>query len=250
MKNTTINLQAFDLSKLEQEYIHLYDYIQPHGVMLSLAEPQLKILQASNNTSSLFDVYPQEMLQKPLRKFISKSQMAKITKVIKNNDFDCFKSINLRFKKADKYLLINGILHRNNDNVLILELEPAYSQNDINGQVMSVELTVKEEDENYEYRVELKDIQGKLVEYMSTAENFIDRLVKHQPNLLDLVSARGAVVWWGADCTTVGEIPEAADLKGLIASLEQQIDEKVFYTDKLPRIYPAAEKYTACSLFN
>jgi len=109
--------------------------------------------------------------------------------------------------------------------------------------VISVELTVKEEDENYEYRVELKDIQGKLVEYMSTAENFIDGLVKHQPNLLDLVSARGAVVWWGADCTTVGEIPEAADLKGLIAWLEQQIDEKVFYTDELPRIYPAAEKY-------
>jgi len=130
MENTSINLQAFDLSKLEQEYIHLYDYIQPHGVLLALAEPQLKILQASNNTSSLFDVSPQEMLQKPLRKFISKSQMAKITKVIKHNE--CLKSINLRFKKADKYLLINGILHRNNDNVLILELEPAYSQNDIN----------------------------------------------------------------------------------------------------------------------
>ncbi len=418
MENTSINLQAFDLSKLEQEQIHLYDYIQPHGVLLSLAEPQLKILQASNNTPSLFDVAPQEMLQKPLRKFISKSQMAKLTKIIKHNDFDSFNYIKLRFKKADKYLLINRIFHRNNDNVLILELEPAYSQNDIYflefyhlvkasalklrktskisdmsqiivqeirkitrfdrvmlykfdrdwhghviaedkradleaflglhypaadtqpcrklfglkwvrlitdingqsvkiipetnpvsnspldlslsvlrgvspchreylqnmgvsatmvisltkeqqlwglischhyspkqvdyevreaceflGQVMSVELTVKEEDENNEYRVELKDIQGKLVEYMSTTKNFIDGLVKYQPNLLDLVRAQGAVVWWGEQGTKVGRTPEDADIQELIVWLEHQADEKVFATDSLPRIYPAAEKY-------
>ena len=110
-------------------------------------------------------------------------------------------------------------------------------------QVMSVELTVKEKDENYEYRVEVKDRQGKLVEYMSAEDNLIDGLVKHKPNLLDLVRAESAVVWWGEDCTKVGITPEDAEIQELIAWLEQQGSEKVFATDSLPLIYPEAEKY-------
>ena len=80
----------------------------------------------------------------------------------------------------------------------------------------------------YEYRVEVKDRQRKLVEYMSAEDNFIDGLVKYKPNLLDLVRAESAVVWWGEDGTKVGRTPSDAQIQKLIAWLEQQGSEKVF----------------------
>lgn len=410
-----MNLQTVDLSQFDREPLHLYDYIQPHGLLLALAEPHLTILQVSNNTCDWFGVPPEQMLGKSLQDFLPASGIERLKQIIDNDDFGCLNMVKLKLPKQK--VLMNGIVHRSQEFIL-LELEQAQScveknflefyhlvkgsanklqktssfsqmcqllvkevrkitgfdrvmlykydidwhghviaedkrsdleaflglhypaadtqpprelftlnwvriipdinaqpvqiipsQNPVTnspldltfsvlrgvspchkeylqnmgvkatmvisltkeqqlwglischhyspkhvdyevreaceflGQVMSVELTVKEEDENYEYRVEVKDIQGKLVEYMSTADNFIDGLVKHQPNLLDLVRAQGAVVWWGEDCTKVGITPEDADIQELIAWLEQQEDEKVFATDSLPRIYPEAEKY-------
>ncbi|MGK7900826.1 MAG: ATP-binding protein [Hormoscilla sp.] len=415
-----MNLQTVDLSQFDREPIHLYDYIQPHGLLLALAEPHLTILQVSNNTYDWFGVPPEQMLGKPLQNFFSASEIERLKQIIDNDDFACLNLVKIKLAQQEK--LINGIVNRSQNELIILELEQAHSTGNNNfmefyhvvkcsanklqktssfsqmcqllvkevrkitefdrvmlykydrdwhghviaedkradleaflglhypaadtqpprelftlnwvrvipdmnaepvklipsqnpvtnnpldltfsvlrgvsschieylqnmgvgasmsislirdqklwgliachhysakqvayevreaceflGQVISVELTVKEKDENYEYRVEVKERQGKLVEYMSAEDNFIDGLVKHKPNLLDLVRAESAVVWWGEDCTKLGITPEDADIQELIAWLEQQgdekVDEKVFYTDELPRIYPAAEKY-------
>ena len=409
---------TIDWANFEEELIHFYDYIQPHGVLLALEEPQLKILQASNNTATVFGIPPEEMLQKPLRKFFSKSQISRLKKIIDRDESDSINSIKFRLKTADNYLFVDGIVHRNNDGLLIVELEPSSSNNDVQfldfyhlikasalklrttpkfsdmcqvlvrevrkitgldrvmlykfdrdghghvvaedkqeelepllglhypsadtkpcrklfglnwvrlipdinvqsvkivpdrnpinnspldlsfsvlrgvspchreylqnmgvrgtlvisltkerelwglischhyspkyiayevreaceflGQVMSVELAAKEDDENYEYRVDLKDVRAKLIEYMSAADNFIDGLIKHQPNLLDIANARGAVVWWGGDCTVVGKAPETAEIKKIIDWLENNINENVFQTDYLSHLYSAAESY-------
>lgn len=409
---------TIDWTNFEEEQIHFYDYIQPHGVLLALEEPQLNILQVSNNTATIFGIPPEEMLQKPLRKFFAKSQIAKLKKIIAHNEFDSINSIKFRLKTAENYLFIDGIVHRNNDGLLLVELEPSTSNNelqflnfyhlikssalklrttpkfsdmcqilvqevrkitgfdramlykfdrdwhghviaedkqeelepllglhypsadtkpcrklfglnwvrlipDINaqsvkivpdrnpiskspldltfsvlrgvspchreylqnmgvtatlvisltkerelwglischhyspryiayevreaceflGQVMSVELAVKEDNENYEYRVELKDVRAKLIEYMSAEDNFIDGLIKHRPNLLDIANASSAVVWWSGDCTVVGKAPETSEIKELIDWLENNIAENVFHTDSLSHLYSAAENY-------
>ena len=91
--------------------------------------------------------------------------------------------------------------------------------------------------------MKLTYIQSALIEYMSQEENFIDGLLKHQPNLLDLASAQGAAVCFGGNCTTVGETPNEEDLNFLVQWLKNNVKEEVFYTDSLAHVYPDAEKF-------
>lgn len=111
------------------------------------------------------------------------------------------------------------------------------------GKVIFSEISAREETEDYDYRMKLTYIQSALIEYMSQEENFIDGLVKHQPNLLELTSAQGAAVCFGSNCTVIGETPREEDLNFLVQWLKNNINEEVFYTDSLPRIYPDAERF-------
>lgn len=111
------------------------------------------------------------------------------------------------------------------------------------GRVIFTEISTREETEDYDYRMNLAYIQTVLVEYMSQEENFIDGLVKHQPNLLNLTSAQGAAVCFGDRCTVIGQTPKEEDLNFLLQWLKNNVREEVFYTDSLPRIYPDAEKF-------
>ena len=409
---------AFDLESLDREQIHLYDYIQPHGVLLALKEPELTILQASQNTAELFGLSAKQLLGKSLSKLFSKSQIGRLSKIVDHDRLGALNLIKFRLKKEADTLLLDGIVHRNQDGFLILELEPTNSQENINfldfyqlirasatqiqkaadlqqmgqmmvaevrkitgfdrvmlykfhpdwhgqviaeakrddlesfldlhfpdadtrqcrplfginfsrtipdvkarsvpltpkknpvnkqpldlsfsvlrgisnchqeylmnmkvrasfvlslvkeqelwgllschhdspkrisyevqqaceflAQVMSLELVAKEANEDYEYQVELKSVQAKLVEYMSTAETLADGLVEQQPNLLDLVSAQGAVVCLEGRITVAGLTPSAAEIEGLVTWLEETVDEEVFHTDSLPALYPPAETF-------
>ena len=114
------------------------------------------------------------------------------------------------------------------------------------GQVMSLELLAKEDNQDHEYELELKSIQAKLIEYMSIEDHLADALVNHQPNILDLVTAPGAVICldgWDGNLVRVGVTPDESDLKSLIQWLDRTVEEDVFYTDSLAQLYPEAEKF-------
>jgi len=82
-----------------------------------------------------------------------------------------------------------------------------------------------------------------LVDYMSNEENFVDGLVKHEPNLLALTSSQGAAVCFNGNWTTIGKTPTEENLNYLMQWLQKNVKEEVFYTDSLPFIYADAEKY-------
>jgi chemotaxis family two-component system sensor kinase Cph1 len=111
------------------------------------------------------------------------------------------------------------------------------------GRVVFSEISLKEETEDYDYRMRLNYVQSVLVDYMSEAENFIDGLVKHEINLLDLAAATGAAICFGQRHTLVGQTPAEEDLNSLIQWLQNNVKDEVFYTDSLPRIYPDARQY-------
>ncbi|CAD5976108.1 Cyanobacterial phytochrome A [Planktothrix tepida] len=113
------------------------------------------------------------------------------------------------------------------------------------GRVIFSELSEREETEDYDYRIQLTYIQSALIDYMAQEENFIDGLIKHQPNLLDLTNAQGAAIYFGGQFTLIGETPSEEDLNFLVQWLRKQGDEEAFYTDSLPRIYSDAERFKA-----
>lgn len=110
------------------------------------------------------------------------------------------------------------------------------------GQITSLELGAKEDSEDVEHLIQIKSIQAKLVEYMS-AENIIKGLIDYQPNLLDLVNAQGAAVYFDQEYFTIGNTPKPDDIYNLVEWVNQNSQAEIIYTDKLAQIYPPAEKF-------
>ncbi len=420
MAEIDLQVQDINLNRLKQEPIHICGKIQQHGVLFVLEEPELKIVQVSKNTSTVFGISPENMVQKNLEDLLDTFQVEKLKAGLSDENLDFINPTKVWIrKKGDDYLVFDSVFHRTPDGLLILELEPAishenipflsfyhlarasinqlqetanlrdfcqiivkevrkvtgfdrvmlykfdddghgaviaeekleslesylglhYPESDIPkparklfssnwirlipdansqpveifptinpvsqrpldltlsilrsaspchieylhnmgvgasltislikdqklwgliachhqspkyvsyelrkaceflGRVIFSEISAREETEDYDYRMRLTYIQSALIEYMSQEENFIDGLVKHQPNLLDMASAQGAAVCFGGNCTVVGETPKEEDLNFLVQWLKNNVDGEVFYTDSLPRIYPDAERF-------
>ncbi|MCP6759392.1 MAG: ATP-binding protein [Fischerella sp. CENA71] len=413
-------LQSLNLTSLKEPSIHTISQIQPHGVLLVLEEPELNILQVSSNTYEVFGITPENMLQKKLEDLLDPFQIEKIKAGLLQESLDMINPTKIWARvKGDEYVVFDGIFHRNADGFLILELEIAFSQENIPflsfyhlarasinkleetgnlhdfcqilvqevrkvtgfdrvmlykfdddghgsviaeqklasmesylglhypesdiprparklfasnwiriipdthaepveifpainpisqrrpdltnsilrspyschieylhnmcvgasltislikegqlwgliachhqtpkyvsyemrkaceflGRVIFSELSDREETEDYDYRMRLTYIQSALVEYMSQEENFIDGLVKHQPNILDLANAQGAAICFGGNYTLIGETPKEEELNFLVQWLKNNVEEEVFYTDSLPSLYPDAQNF-------
>ena len=111
------------------------------------------------------------------------------------------------------------------------------------GKVMALELASKEDNERLDYRIRLNSIQSKFVESISQEESFVDGLLKEKSNLLNLVGAQGAAICADENLTLIGETPESSDIQALITWLATQMEQDIFSTDSLPKLYPAAENF-------
>jgi hypothetical protein len=70
MAGTNSDLQNFNSISLKSPLAHVLTEIQSHGILLVLQEPDLKILQVSNNTIGAFEVAPSRVIGQPLEKFL------------------------------------------------------------------------------------------------------------------------------------------------------------------------------------
>jgi chemotaxis family two-component system sensor kinase Cph1 len=413
--------QNLNWTQLDQELIHLVNYIQPQGVLFALEEPSLRILQVSENIGMFFACSAQESLNQNFQSLLPPDQFQKFQALVSNHYLQTLKAVALELvdpQNQHQSLPVNAIVHRNSQGVLIVELEPYLPQTQIDllhlyqllrtaaidlqkvgtlqalcqimateirkiiqfdrvmiykfnedwsghviaeakedhlepflnlhfpdadtqstrylfhknatrsiqdteiagvplvpalhpqtqepldlslsvlrgialchvdylknmgvqatfsmsimkedklwglvachhygpkslnhemrqtcqflGQVVSVELLVKEEAENYEYRVHLKDIQTQLLASISKEKSFIQGLINYKPNLLDLVNAQGAAIIWGGIITTIGQVPHEGELALLLEWLESEVSEEVFSTPNLSLLCPIAEVF-------
>ncbi|MDH6061224.1 ATP-binding protein [Chrysosporum bergii ANA360D] len=417
INSITIPVQ-FDISNCNKEPIHIPGLIQPHGVIFTLKEPDLTILQVSDNTFNLLGVQPQELLNKNLSYLLESDQITIIKDCLHQEDLPIVNPLELTINVDNQPVHFDGIIHRWHP-VLILELEPTisvrnngffkfyhlvkvamsklqlassltevgqiivkevkkitgfdrvmlyrfdenwngkviaedkpeyltaylglhypasdiptqarklYSQNwlrlipntyyqpaaivpinnpltdqpldlsrsvlrsvsplhieymhnmgvtasmsisimkdgklwgliachhqspkyipyeirnacEFLGQITSLEMAAKEDSEDVESKIRVKSCYSKLVEYMSSENSFIDGLINLQPNLLNLVNAQGAAVYFHDSYFTLGKTPEQQDIQDLIQWLSQNQQEEIFYTDSLSQVYPQAEKF-------
>lgn len=111
------------------------------------------------------------------------------------------------------------------------------------GQVMSTEISSKEQNENLDYQLELKDIRGNLVERLTRSTDFIHPLTANPELLLKLAGASGAAICAGDDIRLIGQTPDREAISPLLNWLTEQFDRDLFVTDSLPIVYPTAETY-------
>ncbi|NJL10840.1 MAG: GAF domain-containing protein [Calothrix sp. SM1_7_51] len=108
------------------------------------------------------------------------------------------------------------------------------------GQLVSLELAHKVNYSELDYQVRLKFFQSELIETISQANNFIDALIEPEMRLLNVVSATGVAVCLGDEITLIGATPDTSSVQALTKWVDPQVNDNLFYTESLPKLYPEA----------
>lgn len=111
------------------------------------------------------------------------------------------------------------------------------------GQIISLQLVAKEELEDYTYKAKIKQIQARLIENVAKEEQLITGVFRHTSDLLNLVSASGAVIVFDEQYILLGAVPEEQEVRRFLLWLQENMQQNLFYTDCLARLYPEAENF-------
>jgi chemotaxis family two-component system sensor kinase Cph1 len=117
-----------DLTNCDREPIHIPGSIQPHGVLLALAEPDLTIVQASANTFAFLRRHPRELLGRPLSELAGDEQVAFLRQSLASEPVDESPLYTLTLAAGEAGQRFDVIAHRT-AGMLVLELEPS-AEND------------------------------------------------------------------------------------------------------------------------
>ncbi|KJH72041.1 ATP-binding protein [Aliterella atlantica] len=125
--NQAIATETIDLTNCDREPIHIPGLIQPHGVLLVLQEPELKIIQVSANSDLLLGRSPEQLVNTALVDLLGKQQIQAIYQFLQA-DFENVNPLKIAIEAQNKTSFFDGIIHKFDSN-LILELEPAKTEN-------------------------------------------------------------------------------------------------------------------------
>ena len=109
------------LAECASEAIRIPGSIQPHGVLLTLSEPELIIQQISRNCAALLGQTAAALLQQPLALLSGATATEQVRQALLLNDLEDANPLSLEIGGQR----FNGSLNRR-DGVIILELEPLH----------------------------------------------------------------------------------------------------------------------------
>jgi len=118
-----INGRRADSANCDKEQVRVPGLIQPHGALIVIEEPNLRVLRVSANTESHFGFRPEELLDQPLALLLGEAEVDRL----------CDKFLSKNLDAAPHYLpparigveknLFELSLHRSSQGLLILECE-------------------------------------------------------------------------------------------------------------------------------
>jgi len=108
------------------------------------------------------------------------------------------------------------------------------------GQVMSLQIISKEQNDNLDYKIYLKNIQSQITSSLSSSDDLLNVLLNLEDKLLQLVNATGVAIYLEGDLKCRGQTPNEDEIKNLIDRIKLQIHGSIYHTDSLPKVYPSA----------
>ncbi|MEA5623370.1 ATP-binding protein [Nostoc sp. UHCC 0251] len=125
------------LEVCSDESVYAPGYIQPHGILLMLQEPHLRILQISENVEQFFGISAEALLGQPLQRLFSGDQVQRLAGYLAQDNLELCNPFQLKTRRRvaqtdwqRKNQTFTGVMYRM-VNGLILELEPQQSSNRI-----------------------------------------------------------------------------------------------------------------------
>lgn len=112
------------------------------------------------------------------------------------------------------------------------------------GQILSSALEFREEELNHKTLENFNLQLDHIARQMTDDKNLIHSLTGHDSNLLSILDASGAVLFFENKLTVMGNVPKEVSLKKLMSWLSDHNTEQIFYTDHLESIFPEAALYS------
>ncbi len=123
-----------DLTNCERELIHLAGSVQPHGVLLTLRESDLRIVQASATSANLLARAAETLLEQPLE-ILGGDIAVRVRQLLRDDAL--VKPVVLRCSLFvhGQPQVFEGMMHRAPSGVVVVELEPGVAEDvvDIEG---------------------------------------------------------------------------------------------------------------------
>ncbi len=115
---------SVNLTNCDREPIHIPSLIQPHGLLIVLTEPDLRIAQVSANCFEFLGIAIADLLDHPLAEFTGKELIKSIQGCLDRN-FEYPNPLRVGFYGSDDHLprAFNTIVHRAPTGEIVLELE-------------------------------------------------------------------------------------------------------------------------------
>jgi two-component system, chemotaxis family, sensor kinase Cph1 len=118
-----------DLTNCERELIHLAGSVQPHGLLLALREPELRIAMASANVRELLGVDVESLLNQPLAELGGDVKASVQRACAQGTDLSEPAPLRCRLNALGQVREFEGAMHRvahgAAGSLLLLEIEPA-----------------------------------------------------------------------------------------------------------------------------
>lgn len=122
----SLDVGTVNLTNCDREPIHTPNCIQPQGVLLVLAEPEMRIVQVSENAPEILGIDVADLLDRPLVDFIGsdRGDLMQMIRSCLDRSFENINPLNLTIANAHKTPCnFNGIIHRAPSGEIVLELE-------------------------------------------------------------------------------------------------------------------------------
>jgi chemotaxis family two-component system sensor kinase Cph1 len=113
------------------------------------------------------------------------------------------------------------------------------------GQVLSSSLSFRQSEEDQHKSNKLKAAVDDLTRHLLRYNHIEDALFKHQVTLVQAVESGGAVLAYENHLYHSGKIPDVTFLAAFISWLQENMQEMIYATDRLPEEYPPALAYKA-----
>ena len=121
------------LEVYSDESVYAPGHIQPHGLLLVLQEPDLTILQISENVEQFFGISAEALLGQPLQRLFSGDQVQRLAGYLAEDNLELCNLFKLKTRRRvdqtdwqGKNQTFRGVMYRTVDG-LTLELEPQRS---------------------------------------------------------------------------------------------------------------------------
>ncbi|RYZ31402.1 MAG: GAF domain-containing protein, partial [Sphingobacteriales bacterium] len=131
--------------------------------------------------------------------------------------------------------------HHRTAKFLSYELRSAF---ELLANIISSQLSARENEWVMREKSELAKMHVRLLELMTEHNDFIEGLTQPEsPNILEYLRLTGAVLVNEGSTSFFGQVPNQEQIAELLNWLGEQSQDQIFYTDSLPKLFPAAAAY-------